>query len=60
MGKTNKYAVTLYKNCYSDYFDYETYYIDAINKHEAEEKALCSYDQYGTAKVVACAKIKQN
>lgn len=60
MGKTNKYAVTLLKNIYSDVWEYQTYYIDETNKQAAEERALSYYDCRGTAKVVACAKIKQN
>ena len=59
MAKTNKYAVTLYKNIFSDVWEYQTYYIDEVNGEEACARAWVWYGGKSSI-VVACAKIKQN
>ena len=55
----NKYAVTLKKEQIRGVFDLCTYYIEGDTAQEAKETALSYYDIYGTAKVVAVAKIHE-
>lgn len=55
----NKYAVTLKQERIRGLFDLYTYYIEDNTAQEAKETALSYYDMYGTAKVVAVAKIHE-